>query len=207
LGASARQPTPGLKVGAGEIHALIGPNGARARPRCFNCGLGLFETDKGTHQAWRTRGSRACPSDLICHRGLRRSFQITKSVSRLSIYENLRAVVAGAERMVSSVARHRRLREHSTPRTRELINLLGLEGIETIEKAANCPMAGSGWSTSAIALGPPSGRCCCLDEPLRGLPRRARAGLEPGQECRRQYSGADVEHDIDRVLGFSKSSP
>src|SRR5665811_122488 len=77
-----------LQIGAGEIHALIGPNGA-GKTTLFNLISGLHPTDAGTI---RLNGHeiQGVPSDLICHRGLARSFQITNLFRGLSIYENLR---------------------------------------------------------------------------------------------------------------------
>ena len=77
-----------LQVGAGEIHALIGPNGA-GKTTLFNLVSGLFPTDKGTIKL-NGREIQGVPSDLICHQGLARSFQITNLFKGLSIYENLR---------------------------------------------------------------------------------------------------------------------
>src|SRR6202011_1593299 len=77
-----------LQVGAGEIHALIGPNGA-GKTTLFNLISGLFPADSGTVRL-NGREIQGVPSDLICHRGLARSFQITNLFRELSIYENLR---------------------------------------------------------------------------------------------------------------------
>src|ERR1700716_4625789 len=77
-----------LQIGAGEIHALIGPNGA-GKTTLFNLVSGLFPTDSGTIKL-NGREIQGVPSDLICHQGLARSFQITNLFKGLSIYENLR---------------------------------------------------------------------------------------------------------------------
>ena len=77
-----------LTIGAGEIHALIGPNGA-GKTTLFNLVSGLYPPDGGTIRL-NGREIQGVPSDLICHRGLARSFQITNLFRGLSIYENLR---------------------------------------------------------------------------------------------------------------------
>ena len=77
-----------LQIGAGEIHALIGPNGA-GKTTLFNLVSGLYPTDSGTIRL-NGHDIHGVPSDLICHRGLSRSFQITNLFRGLSIYENLR---------------------------------------------------------------------------------------------------------------------
>src|SRR5256714_3934931 len=77
-----------LQVGAGEIHALIGPNGA-GKTTLFNLVSGLYAPDGGTIRL-NGKEIQGVPSDLICHRGLARSFQITNLFRELTIYENLR---------------------------------------------------------------------------------------------------------------------
>ena len=97
-----------LQIGAGEIHALIGPNGA-GKTTLFNLISGLFAADGGTIRL-KGRDIQGLPSNLICHRGLARSFQITNLFRGLSIYENLAAVIAGAnDHAFQSLARRRQL--------------------------------------------------------------------------------------------------
>ena len=104
-----------LTVGAGEIHALIGPNGA-GKTTLFNLVSGLFPPDNGTIRL-NGREIQGVPSDLICHSGLARSFQITNLFKGLSIYENLRLSLQAQQRhALQHLARHRQLSETSTPR-------------------------------------------------------------------------------------------
>src|ERR1700756_5678668 len=65
----------GLAIAAGEIHALIGPNGA-GKTTLFNLVSGLYAPDAGTIRL-HGRDIQGTPSELICHQGLARSFQIT----------------------------------------------------------------------------------------------------------------------------------
>ena len=97
-----------LQVGAGEIHALIGPNGA-GKTTLFNLVSGLFPPDSGTIRL-NGREIQGVPSDLICHQGLARSFQITNLFRGLSIYENLRlSLQAQHADALQHLARHRQL--------------------------------------------------------------------------------------------------
>ena len=157
----------GLTVGAGEIHALIGPNGA-GKTTLFNLVSGLFPTDKGTIKL-NGREIQGVPSDLICHQGLARSFQITNLFKGLSIYENLRLSLQAQQRhALQPLARHRQLREHPR-RDRGADQIPRARRASRPSRAANSPMAGSGWSISA-SRSAPSRRCCCSTNRWRALP-------------------------------------
>jgi ABC-type branched-subunit amino acid transport system ATPase component/ABC-type branched-subunit amino acid transport system permease subunit len=191
-----------LAVGEGEVHALIGPNGA-GKTTLFNLVSGSFVPDAGEV---RLHGARidGLPPDRICQQGLARSFQITNVFRGLSIYENLR---------LSLQARHRGRFDAWTDidgypevhaRTRELVKFLGLEGIEDIE-GGSLSYGGQRLVDLGIALGSKP-RVLLLDEPLAGL-----AAAERERVSRLVTTVAAgipvlvVEHDIDRVLGFSQA--
>ena len=177
-----------LTIGAGEIHALIGPNGA-GKTTLFNLISGLFPTDNGTIRL-NGREIQGVPSDLICHQGLARSFQITNLFKGLSIYENLRLSLQARSDMrfnlwrdIDSYAEHPRRdrgagqiprpRRHRGHRRRRTVLWRAAAGRS--RHRARLQAAGA-------AAGRTAGRPCR---------RRARARLEPGQEHRRQHSGAD----------------
>src|SRR4029079_2708832 len=111
-----------LTVGAGEIHALIGPNGA-GKTTLFNLVSGLFPTDKGTIRL-NSREIQGVPSDLICHQGLARSFQITNLFKGLSIYANLRLSVQAQSDMRFNLWRDIDSYDHIHAETAELIKFL-----------------------------------------------------------------------------------
>jgi len=190
-----------LAVRAGEIHALIGPNGA-GKTTLFNIASGMFPPDTGRVllggdevQHW--------PASRICRHGLARSFQITNLFKGLSIYENLRLSVQArhparfdAWRDVDSYA-------DIHAQTRDLVRFLGLEGIEEI-RGGDLSYGGQRLLDLGIALGS-APRVLLLDEPLAGLAAAERervSGLV--KDVATRVPVLVVEHDIDRVLGFSQ---
>ena len=189
-----------LHVGAGEIHALIGPNGA-GKTTLFNLVSGLYPTDSGTIKL-NGREIQGVPSETICHQGLARSFQITNLFKGLSIYENLRlslqAQNAGRFNLWRDIDHYKDIHIE----TAELIKFLGLEGIETIE-GGELSYGGQRLVDLGIALGSKP-QVLLLDEPLAGL---AAAERERVSNLVRNIAAnipvLIVEHDIDRVLGFS----
>jgi ABC-type branched-subunit amino acid transport system ATPase component/ABC-type branched-subunit amino acid transport system permease subunit len=190
----------GLTVGAGQIHALIGPNGA-GKTTLFNLVSGLYAPDAGTISL-HSREIQGVPSELVCHHGLARSFQITNLFKGLSIYENLRlslqAQSAGRFNVWHDIDSYTAVHAE----TAELIRFLGLEGIEDIE-GGDLSYGGQRLVDLGIALGSKP-QLLLLDEPLAGL---AAAERERVARLIRNVAAnipvLIVEHDIDRVLGFS----
>ena len=191
-----------LQIGAGEIHALIGPNGA-GKTTLFNLVSGLYPADSGTISL-NGREIQGVPSDLICHRGLARSFQITNLFKELSIYENLRLSLQAQHRMRFNIWRDIDSYPEVHDETAELIKFLGLEGIEGIE-GGELSYGGQRLVDLGIALGSKP-QVLLLDEPLAGL---AAAERERVSKLIRSVAAnipvLIVEHDIDRVFGFSQA--
>ena len=191
-----------LQVGAGEIHALIGPNGA-GKTTLFNLVSGLFPTDTGTIKL-HGREIQGVPSDLICHQGLARSFQITNLFRGLSIYENLRLSLQARSPDRFNIWRDIDSFESIHAETTELLKFLGLEGIETIE-GGELSYGGQRLVDLGIALGSKP-QVLLLDEPLAGLAAAERERVSKLiQNIAANIPVLIVEHDIDRVLGFSRT--
>ena len=191
-----------LQVGAGEIHALIGPNGA-GKTTLFNLVSGLYPTDSGTIKL-NGREIQGVPSEAICHQGLARSFQITNLFKGLSIYENLRlslqAQNAGRFNLWRDIDHYKDIHAE----TAELIKFLGLEGIETIE-GGELSYGGQRLVDLGIALGSKP-QVLLLDEPLAGLAAAERERVSNlVKNIAANIPVLIVEHDIDRVLGFSRT--
>jgi branched-chain amino acid transport system ATP-binding protein/branched-chain amino acid transport system permease protein len=191
-----------VTVRAGEIHALIGPNGA-GKTTLFNIASAMFPPDTG-RVVLAGEEVQALPPERICARGLARSFQITNLFKGLTIYENLRLSVQARH-----AARFNAWRDVDTypdihAETRELVRFLGLEGIEEI-RGGDLSYGGQRLLDLGIALGS-APRVLLLDEPLAGLAAAERervSGLV--RDIASRVPVLIVEHDIDRVLGFSQS--
>jgi branched-chain amino acid transport system ATP-binding protein/branched-chain amino acid transport system permease protein len=191
-----------LRIGAGEIHALIGPNGA-GKTTLFNLVSGLYTPDSGTI-VLNGQEIQGIGSDLICHRGLARSFQITNLFRGLSIYENLWLSLQAQSKGRFNIWRDADSYHDVHAQTAELTKFLGLEGIEDIE-GGELSYGGQRLVDLGIALGSKP-KLLLLDEPLAGL---AAAERERVSNLIRNIAAnipvLIVEHDIDRVLGFSQA--
>ncbi len=190
-----------LAIEAGEIHALIGPNGA-GKTTVFNLVSGLFTPGAGRIRL-EGREIERLPPHRICQQGIARSFQVTNLFKGLSIYENLRLSLQARH-----PARFNAWRDiDSFPEihadTAELIRFLGLEGIEAIE-GGELSYGGQRLLDMGIALGSKP-QVVLLDEPLAGLAAAERERVS--NLIKTVAMGIPVlivEHDIDRVLGFSQ---
>ena len=191
----------GLAIDAGEVHALIGPNGA-GKTTLFNLVSGMFAPDAGSVRL-EGRDIHGLAPHRICQQGLARSFQITNLFKGLSIYENLRLSLQARHPARFNFWRDIDGYPEIHAQTEELVRFLGLEGIEAIE-GGELSYGGQRLVDLGIALGSRP-RVLLLDEPLAGL---AAAERERVSNLVKTVASSIpvliVEHDIDRVLGFSQ---
>ena len=82
-----------LEVQRGCITALIGPNGA-GKTTFFNLLTGFDKPDNGS---WTFDGERmgSLPAHRVARAGMVRTFQLTKSLARLSVMENMKLGATG----------------------------------------------------------------------------------------------------------------
>jgi len=190
-----------LAVGATGIHALIGPNGA-GKTTLFNLVSGLFAPDAGAVRL-RGRDIHGVPPHHICQQGIARSFQITNLFGSLSIYENLRLSLQARHPGRFNAWRDIDSYPEVHAEAAQLIRFLGLQGIEEVE-ASDLSYGGQRLVDLGIALGAKP-QVLLLDEPLAGLAAAERervSMLVKGVAV--NIPVLIVEHDIDRVLGFSQ---
>jgi len=189
-----------LTIASGQIHALIGPNGA-GKTTLFNLISGLYPADEGRVRLNGVPLGRLQP-DNICQHGLARSFQITNLFRTLSIYENLRLSLQARHPGRFNVWRDTDSYTDVHAETAELMRFLGLEGIETIE-GGELSYGGQRLVDLGIALGSKP-QVLLLDEPLAGLAAAERDRVSNlVKNIAASIPVLIVEHDIDRVLGFS----
>jgi branched-chain amino acid transport system ATP-binding protein len=189
-----------LQVAVGEIHALIGPNGA-GKTTLFNLISGMFRPEAGTVHLTGREIQGFSPA-RICRLGLSRSFQITNLFRSLSIYENVRLSVQAQHparfNLWRDIDRYPEIHAESA----ELIRFLGLDGIEDVE-GGELSYGGQRLLDLGIALGSKP-RILLLDEPLAGLAAAERERISNLiVTVASRIPVLIVEHDIDRVLGFS----
>jgi ABC-type branched-subunit amino acid transport system ATPase component/ABC-type branched-subunit amino acid transport system permease subunit len=184
------------------IHALIGPNGS-GKTTTFNLISGMFRPDQGEILLYGKPLTGKSASQ-ISNLGLARSFQITNLFKGLSIYENLRLSVQARHPGHFNIWRSVETYEIVDAQTVELVKYLGLEGIEHSD-AASLSYGGQRLVDMGIALGCHP-KVLLLDEPLAGLAAAERERISHLiQTIQHHIPVLIVEHDLDRVLGFSQN--
>ena len=85
-----------VEIQRGVITGLIGPNGA-GKTTFFNLLTGFDRPDDGT---WSFNGTslKGVPAYKVARRGMVRTFQLTKVLSRLTVIENMRVGGTAASR-------------------------------------------------------------------------------------------------------------
>lgn len=101
-------------IAEGEIVGIIGPNGS-GKTTIFNVITGFYKPDDGV-VLFKGENISMLRPDQVCKRGIARTFQIPKPLSRLSV---LRNVMVGAYAKISE-------KDKATKRALEVLELVGL---------------------------------------------------------------------------------
>lgn len=128
-----------FEVARGEILGLIGPNGS-GKSTTFNVIAGLYAPSSGSVRFDGEEIGGLAPN-VVCRRGLARTFQIPRPFRKLSILENtaLAAFYGARERITRDEAERRALDALELiglPRDRRLrVDGLGAAGLKKLEMA------------------------------------------------------------------------
>ncbi len=117
-----------LEVQRGVVTSLIGPNGA-GKTTLFNLLTGFDRADSG-HWTFAGRPANALSPDRLARRGMVRTFQLTKSLAKLPVIENmlLGAPRQAGERLWSApfASRWRDQEQANTERAEQLLEQFNL---------------------------------------------------------------------------------
>ena len=196
-----------LDVERGSITALIGPNGA-GKSTLFNVVSGFLSAERGSVQFEERRIDRAA-SYRIAQRGLVRTFQVPRALTRLSVLDNvlLAAPNHSGERLSGLLLRpaRARARERSArKRAEELLALVRLE--EHAHDYAGVLSGGQRKLLDFARVLMAEPRLVLLDEPMAGVnPALGRQLLEHVLQLRKDegMTFLFVEHDLDVVMEAS----
>jgi neutral amino acid transport system ATP-binding protein len=194
-------------VEAGSITALIGPNGA-GKSTLFNVVSGFLSAERGTVQFEGRRIDRA-PPHRIAQRGLVRTFQVPRTLTRMSVLDNVLVAATRhpGERLNGLVWRPglaRRRERRARERAAELLALFRLDG-----HAGEYAGVLSGGQRklldfARVLMAEP--RLVLLDEPMAGVnPALGRQLVEHVLRLRTEagMTFLFVEHDLDIVMQAS----
>ncbi len=191
-----------------SITALIGPNGA-GKTTLFHVVSGFYKPD---HGAVRLDGERidGSPTHRIVRRGLVRTFQLTKALTRMSVLDNM-LVAAPAQpgermwRVFATPGAVKRREEEVHERALELLSLVGLERLADDYAAVLSGGQRKLLEFARALMTEPS--LVMLDEPMAGVnPSLGVELLEHMRELQRERGTTFllIEHDIDVVMTVSE---
>jgi len=192
------------EVHEASITALIGPNGA-GKTTLFNLVTGFVKPDRGA-VVLDGHAITGRPPHVVAHRGMMRTFQLTKALAALTVLDTMLLGAAGhpGERLLGLLrgplgwrARERDNRE----RALELLARVGLA-----DKAPDYAGTLSGGQRKLLELARllmAEPRVVLLDEPLAGVnPALGERLLEHVHELRaeRGTTFLFIEHDMEAVM-------
>ncbi len=194
-----------VEVQRGAITALIGPNGA-GKTTLFNLLTGFDRPNTGS---WTFNGApiAGVPAYKVARRGMVRTFQLTKALSRLTVLENMRLGATGqrGERVLQALLAPlwRRQENEITDRADDLLRRFKLD-------AKREDFAGSLSGGQRKLLEMARALMCqpelvMLDEPMAGVnPALTQSLLGHVKGLREEgMTVLFVEHDMDMVRDIS----
>jgi neutral amino acid transport system ATP-binding protein len=197
-----------LDVSRGSITALIGPNGA-GKTTLFHVVTGFHRPERGEI---RFAGERinGMPPHAVAKRGLVRTFQITKALSRMSVLENmmLAAPDQPGEQVWRLVATPRAVRRREREIEEKAWALLDRVRLAELGRDYAGTLSGGQRKLLEFAralMCEPT--MVMLDEPMAGVnPALGRQLLEHMRELRdeRRLTFLLIEHDMDVVMTVSE---
>jgi neutral amino acid transport system ATP-binding protein len=196
-----------LKVARGSLTALIGPNGA-GKSSLFNVVTGFVRPERG---AVRFDGESIyrLPPHVIARRGLVRTFQLTKTLGVMTVFDNMLLAARDhpGERLTGLLLRPLRSRRREREVRGRALELL--ERFDLHAQAGDYAATLSGGQRKllelarALMLEP---RLVLLDEPLAGVNRTLARRLLAHIADLRERDGTTflfVEHDMEVVMNHS----
>ncbi len=194
-----------LDVDAGSVTALIGPNGA-GKSTLFNVISGFLSAERGTVQ-FEGHGIERSPPHRIARRGLVRTFQVPRTLTRMSVVDNVLVAATHhpGERLNGLISRGSREAERrARDRAAELLGLFRLD--RHANDYAGILSGGQRKLLDFARVLMAEPRLVLLDEPMAGVnPTLGRELVDHVLRLRAEQGMTFlfVEHDLDIVMEAS----
>lgn len=188
-------------VKEGEIRALIGPNGA-GKTTFFNLITGNLTPSSG-RILWKGKDITSLRMHQVSQMGIARSYQITNIFPNLTTFENIRLSAQSRKKYQNFFIAATRLRDVAR-RTEEIMNMLGLQGKETVI-AANLSHGDHRRLEIGISLAT-SPELLLLDEPTAGMsPAETEEMIDLIHKIAKDLTIIIVEHDMKVVMELAET--
>lgn len=196
-----------FEVREGSITALIGPNGA-GKTTVFNLISGLIAGDAGS-VSFRGKDLSHTRPDQIARSGLIRTFQQPRTMTRMTVRENLHlgARDQPGESLTNLLVRRRRTADRESEVAERADELLDLFELRRVADDYGGTLSGGQRKLLELARAlMPEPRLLLLDEPLAGVnPTLGRQLEELIARLReeREVTVLFIEHDLPAVMRLS----
>jgi neutral amino acid transport system ATP-binding protein len=197
-----------LDVVRGSITALIGPNGA-GKTTLFHVVTGFYKPDEGQirYAGERIEGK---PPHRIARRGLVRTFQLTKALTRMSVLENvmLAAPSQPGEQLVNVLFRPLATRKREHEVEQQAMELLKLVRLDRLADEYAGTLSGGQRKLLEFAralMAEP--KMILLDEPMAGVNPSLGLQLLDHMRSAQEKRGVTfllIEHDMEVVMNVSE---
>jgi branched-chain amino acid transport system ATP-binding protein len=196
-----------IVVEDGSITGLIGPNGA-GKTTFFNLISGFYRADEGS-ATFAGRPVLGRPPHQLARLGMVRTFQITKTLARMSVRDNMLLAASGhpGERLLGLASSPRRWRRREQEARREAEDLLEIFQLTRLADAYAGTLSGGQRKLLELARAMMTRpRLLLLDEPMAGVnPSLGQRVVEHMRRLRDEQGVTFlfIEHDMDVVMGNS----
>jgi branched-chain amino acid transport system ATP-binding protein len=189
-----------LQIQKGERHAVIGPNGA-GKTTLFNVITGTYQPSRGQVFFKGREITGARPNELT-RLGMGRSFQITSTFNRLTVFQNIRLAVLSKKGIRFQLFRRVDKMQDITKETDEVLKRINLDrerdmpaGVLSYGKHRSLEIS------LALATDPD---LIMLDEPTAGMSRdETHYAVELIRRLTEGKTVVIIEHDMDVVFSLA----
>lgn len=196
-----------IKVEEGTIVGVIGPNGA-GKTTLFNVISGFEKPDNGSI-IFKGENIENLTSFMISRKGLVRTFQITKTLTRLTVEENMMLApqFQHGERIWNVWLRHKEVKRQEAENRDKVISLLEFFDLLPLKDEYAGALSGGQKKLLEMAralMAEP--KMLLLDEPFSGVnPTLARKLLKHIKELRDNdgMTFLIIEHDMPMIMQLS----
>ena len=189
-----------LEVADGERHAIIGPNGA-GKTTLFNAITGTYTPSSG-NVIFRGRDITSAKPYEITRAGMGRSFQITSTFHRLTVFQNIRMGILSKKGIRYNMFRRVDKMSDITRETDEVLERINLtEYRDTPAELLSYGKHRALEISMAMATDP---ELVMLDEPTAGISKdETEYTVELIRKLTEDKTMVIIEHDMDVVFSLA----
>ena len=187
-----------FEIKQGTISALIGPNGA-GKTTMFNCISHICHIDSG-QIFYNNHRLDLMPTHKIARLGIGRSFQITRTLDKLSVTENLVLHTAGG---IGSHLFHQDITTENRLKACEVMEFLGISTLADVDMGELSFGQKKLLDLGAVLMADPD--LILLDEPAAGVNLRLLEDIINKLVTLKNQGKTIllIEHNMDLVMGIS----